>query len=69
MEKKYKHIIIYQNNAHVFRVENIKHGDDLGEIYYEPTWKQFVFSPSSSVIFSVSCMLDIIDFIENEIKL
>ena len=42
-----------------------KRGDDLlGWIqYYEP-WKEFVFSPETSTIFSTGCLQDIITFID-----
>lgn len=74
-EKVYKHITIYQAeetylDKAIYGVINTKHGDMLGYIAYEPNWKQFVFSANreDDIIFSVSCLKDIIDFIENEIK-
>jgi hypothetical protein len=75
MEKVYKHITIYQAedtyfDKPVYGVMNTKHGDLLGYIAWEPNWKQFIFSANKEddIIFSVSCLKDIIDFIENEIK-
>jgi hypothetical protein len=75
MEKVYKHITIYEaeetyHDKPIYGVMNTKHGDMLGYIAWEPNWKQFVFSANreDDIIFSVSCLKDIIDFIENEIK-
>ncbi len=72
MEKVYKHITIYKsdeihNDHPVFGIINTKHKDFLGYITYEPNWKQYVFSSNreDDIIFSVSCLKDIIDFIEN----
>lgn len=73
--KKYKHITISQTEENyydkpVFVIVNTKHGDVLGYIAYEISWKQYVFIPNrdTDIIFSVSCLEDIIDFIQNEIK-
>ena len=71
--KVYKHITIAEaeethNNKPVYVVSNTKKGDPLGYIYYEPSWKQYVLTTINDIIFSVSCLKDIIDFIENEIK-
>jgi len=76
MKKVYKHITIEQGDdtyldKPVFVVTNTKHGDVLGYIFWEAGWKQFVFSQNreDDIIFSVSCLQDIIEFIENQIKL
>ena len=75
MKKVYKHITIEDTeetyyDKPVFGVINTKHEDVLGYIAYEPGWKQFIFAANrqDDIIFSVSCLKDIIDFIENEIK-
>jgi hypothetical protein len=72
--KVYKHITIYNdetqthNDKSFYVVINTKNEDILGYIYYEPKWNQYVFQAEPEIIFSVSCLKDIIDFIENEIK-
>jgi len=44
---------------------NNRTNDSLGIVEWERGWRQYIFNPSStSVIFSVGCMLDIIDFIK-----
>jgi hypothetical protein len=75
MKKVYKHITIEDtsetyHDKPIYGVINTKHEDLLGWIAWEPNWKQFVFSSNreDDIIFSVSCLKDIIDFIENEIK-
>jgi hypothetical protein len=75
MKKVYKHITIEDTgetylDKPVFGIINTKHEDLLGYIAYETNWKQFIFSANreDDIIFSVSCLKDIIDFIENEIK-
>jgi len=75
MKKLYKHITIeeiedtYMDKA-VYVITNTKNESLLGYIAWEPNWKQFVFSANreDDIIFSVSCLKDIIDFIEKEIK-
>jgi hypothetical protein len=67
MQTKYKHIDFAQaksNGQDVWVCNNTKHDEVLGLIeYYEP-WKQYVFSATdNTMIFSVSCLQDIIHFI------
>jgi hypothetical protein len=75
MEKIYKHITITSESKIIhkqklaYEVFNTKNKDSLGYIFYEPNWKQYVFEAEPQIIFSVSCLQDIIDFIENEIKI
>jgi hypothetical protein len=71
--KVYKHITISEadethNDKLVYIVVNTKKGDPLEYIYYEPSWKQYVLTTINDIIFSVSCLENIIDFIKNEIK-
>jgi hypothetical protein len=74
MKKTYKHITIFydgvnmHNKKPVYGIFNTKNKDNLGLLYYENNWKQYVFSSADNVIFSVSCLEDIIDFVKNEIK-
>jgi hypothetical protein len=71
--KKYKFINMASNESEefngkpVYRVFNNKSNGILGVIFYNSSWKQFVFSAAENCIFSVGCLNDIIDFIENEI--
>lgn len=74
MKKIYKHITIHDedevehNGKPAFGVFNTKHGELIGVIEYFNDWKQYIFSGIEESVFSVSCLQDIIDFIENEIK-
>lgn len=70
MQTKYKHIEFKQiplvkfHGHPVWECVNIKHGDALGTVSFYDTWNQYVFSASdNTMIFSVSCMQDIIHFI------
>ena len=73
VKKVYKHITIYLDEEQqvydkpVYIVINTKNEDVLGYIYYEQKWNQYVFTSQPDIIFSVSCLQDIIDFIENKI--
>jgi hypothetical protein len=44
--------------------------DNKHQLGLKENWKQFIFSSNreDDIIFSVSCLKDIIDFIENEIE-
>lgn len=48
-----------------YNVNSNSSKDLLGMVEWECGWRQYVFTPSGSdVIFSVGCLLDIIDFIK-----
>jgi len=71
---KYKHITMWfdgkntHNGKPVYGIFNNKSEELLGTIYYEPDWKQYVMTlESNNIIMSVSCLQDVIDFIENQI--
>ena len=73
-EKKYKYIHIKQNNNELFngkpvyRVYNNRTKEHLAMIFYYKQWKQYTFESREGCIFNNSCLRDILDFIENEIK-
>lgn len=57
------------NEKPVYGIYNIKSKELLGTIYYEKDWNQYVMTlESNNIIMSVSCLQDVISFIENEIK-
>ena len=73
--KKYKHITMWfdgdrmHNGKPVYGVYNNKSKESLGTIYFEKNWKEYVLTlESDNVIMSVSCLQDVINFIENEIE-
>lgn len=44
---------------------NNKSNNSLGLIEWEQKWRQYIFSSSGSdIIFSVGCLLDIVDFLK-----
>lgn len=72
--KKYKFITIKQvgdelfEKKPVYRIFNNKSKDQLGIISYYKPWKEYVFSSIPECVFNNSCLRDVLDFIENEIK-
>ncbi len=69
-EKKYKYITIKQvanelfEGIPVYRIFNNKSNDQLGIISYYKPWKQYVFSSTEECDFNISCLKDVIDFME-----
>lgn len=72
--KKYKYITIRQENNEVFnskpvyRIFNNKSNNQLGVLSYYKPWKEYVFSSIEECVFNNSCLRDVLDFIENQIK-
>jgi hypothetical protein len=69
--KKYKYVKMVETEkkpkTSVFEVRTNSTDDILGEIRWHPQWRQYSFIPSQvKTIFSKSCMIDIIDFINVE---
>ena len=68
--KKYKWITIKQNNNEtyeknpVYRVYNNKSNVQLAIISYYKPWKQYVFSSQPECVFNISCLNDVINFME-----
>jgi hypothetical protein len=52
-KKKTSEWVCYNNN----------HDYTLGFVRWYPPWRQYCFFPSYDMLFNKSCMLDIIDFI------
>lgn len=73
MVKKYKYITIKQTNQEIFegypvyRIYNNKKGDQLGILSWYKPWKQYVFSSREKCVFNKSCLLDVLDFL-NQIE-
>ena len=68
--KKYKYISIVKNglfeNKPQYKIENNKSKNILGILFYYKKWKQYVFTQyNKDIIFNNSCLLDIVDFINN----
>lgn len=71
---KYKYIFFEQSSLDVESKEstvpawtcrNIKSNEILGYAYYYHVWKQWVFTQAdSSIVFSESCLLDIVNFLQ-----
>ena len=71
MKIKYKYIYFEEilrlqtGKTKHYNCRNNQTEDSLGIVEWERHWRQYVFNPSStSIIFSVGCLLDIVDFIK-----
>ena len=67
--KKYKFITIKESlTPDDYMIYNNKSNEWIGSIVFYKSWRQYIFiTKSSAVAWSVSCLRDVIDFIENEI--
>lgn len=67
--KKYKFITIKESlTADDYMIYNNNSTEWIGSVVFYKPWKQYVFiTKSSGVVWSASCLRDVIDFIENEI--
>ena len=72
--KKYKYIFIEQKNGEMFegrpvyRIYNNRSKNQLGIISFYKQWKEYVFSSSDECVFNNSCLRDVLDFMDNQIK-
>ena len=65
MKTKYKYIYFQQHENSLWEIKNNKSKGTLGYIEYYPTWKQYVFTTeTTTAVFNISCLLDIVDFIK-----
>ena len=69
--KKYKYITIKQvgeemfEGKPVYRIFNNKSKKQIGILSYYKLWKEYVFSSKEGCVFNNSCLIDVIDFINN----
>lgn len=64
--KKYRFITIESKEAG-YHIRNNRSNTALGDIEWDNGWGQWVFYSHAGVMWSVSCLEDVIDFIKNEI--
>jgi hypothetical protein len=55
----------YEGKTTKWNVLNNKSEHLLGIVKWQNTWRQYCFFTEGDCIFSVGCMLDIIDFMKN----
>ncbi len=73
-KKKYKFITIKQvgnelfEEHPVYRIFNNRSQNQIGILAYYRPWKQYVFSSKEDCVFNKDCLVDVLDFINNEIK-
>jgi IS4 transposase len=69
-DKTYKFINIKQVDCEtfekhpVYRVFNNKSHSQLGIISWYTPWRQYVFSSQEECVFNISCLRDVIDFMD-----
>ena len=65
LKTKYKfiHFRAIPHSGKSYECVNNRHGDILGKVTYEYSWKQYIFEPEPDTTFSVDCLQDIIHFI------
>jgi len=49
----------------VWSCQNVKGDYGIGIVRWNPGWRQYCFFPEPEMVFSVGCMQDIIDFIQD----
>ena len=49
--------------VHLFTVQNIRHGEQLGSVWWSRAWRQYVFEPFGRTVYNAGCLADIQDFL------
>lgn len=65
-EKSYitfKEHLNYSGKTKKFHIVNIKHNEDIGEIYWDFGWRQYVWSSYNSIKWSEGCTQDVVNFV------
>ena len=57
--------LIYTGKTKRYEIVSIRNGDILGYIYWKKEWRQYVFNPTFSTVWSIGCLKDIQDFLDN----
>ncbi len=72
LEKKYHFLSIRRAETFagrpVYRIYNIRTGDQLGILSWYVPWKKYVFSSQPQCVFDDGCLRDVLDFLETEAK-
>jgi hypothetical protein len=61
----FKHIIIRFESMDTWKIINKHSGCDIALIIFWKPWNKYVLAPYDEIIFDVSCLKDIILFIES----
>lgn len=68
MKQKYKHIrfveIPNRPEAAVYDCINNTSGDPIGRVEWYPAWRQYCFFPGMYSVYSLGCLNDIADFMQ-----
>lgn len=67
MKTQYQHInfvkVADKPKTTVWSCRNTGSGDELGVVQWYPAWRQYCYFPSQPAVYSVGCLADINDFI------
>jgi len=69
MKTKYKHIHFLRRGGlyaskRCYSCVNTKSGDSLGQVFYYPRWRLYVFAAMATAVFDKNCLRDIAHFLE-----
>jgi hypothetical protein len=69
MKTQYQYIrFVETTDPKTWICENIKSGNELGQIEWYSPWRQYIYSPTCPAVYSTGCLKDIVDFIEQLTK-
>ena len=51
--------------TNVYNVISTSRGDLLGQIYWYPQWRQYIFEPNDDTIWNRICLREVITFLQN----
>lgn len=68
MKTEYQYIhfvkIADKPKTSIWSCKNSHHGNELGRIQWYGPWRQYVYSPTVQAVYSIGCLVDIADFIQ-----
>lgn len=53
----------------VYRISNNKSKEWIGIVFWFKPWNKYVFSTKESCVFDITCLHDVLDFMEKVVKL
>ena len=56
-------IIERKPRTFVYSVRNVKHGEELGRVFWYGAWRQYVFESMQGAVWSCECLKKVADFL------
>lgn len=63
MRYPYIHFESISEKPDIWSCRNNKSGEELGQVLWYRSWRQYCFVPTTQAIYSMGCLNDIADFI------